>query len=93
MQKIKLLKSDYRSFDRLIGKVVYAFKCNYGYQVPVGQSAKYDRHSIYSDQEYLPIEMQETLFFTDEEVLAIDECNPFAFWNKIKSSRDVGAFA
>lgn len=93
MQKIKLLRSDYRSFDCLIGKTVFAFKCEYGYQVPVGQTTRYDKHSIYRDQGHLPIEMQETLFFTDDEVLSIDECNPFAFWNKIKSSHDVGAFA
>lgn len=86
MQQIRLLASDYISFNPAIGKVVNAFKSGSGWVVPVGESLKYDPHSVWHEEAERPIDEQPALFFAhyEVEVVKVEE-NPFAFWNKLKS--------
>lgn len=84
MQKVKVLHSDYFSFNGAVGKVVSAFKTNYGWMIPKGESLPYDEMRLYRDEAELPPHQQEKLFFEDCEVEVVSD-NPFAFWNKLKS--------
>ena len=84
MQKVKVLHSYYMSFNGVVGKVVSAFKTNYGWMIPVGESVPYDEMRLYRDESELPPHLQEKLFFADWEVDVVSD-NPFAFWNKLKS--------
>lgn len=84
MQKVKVLHSDYFTFNCAVGKVVSAFKTDFGWMIPTGESLPYDKMRIYRDQSEIPLHLQEKLFFADWEVELVSD-NPFAFWNKLKS--------
>lgn len=83
MQKVKVLHSDYPSFNGAIGKVVSAFKTNYGWMIPKVESIPYDEMRLYCDEAELPPHLQGKLFFADCEVEEIK--SPFELWNKLKS--------
>lgn len=84
MQKVRILHSDYVSFDNAVGHIVSAFKSGYGWAIPVGESLPYDSMRLYRDEALIPLQLQHTLYFADHEVEVISN-NPFAFWNKLKS--------
>lgn len=84
MQKVRILHSDYSSFNHAVGKIVMAEKGYSGWMIPVGESVKYDPDKLYRDEAAWPIESQPTLFFAYDEIEVINE-NPFEFWNKLKS--------
>ena len=84
MKKVKVLHSDYISFNGAVGKVVSAFKNDFGWMIPRSESIPYDEMRLYRDQAEIPLHLQEKLFFEDWEVELVSD-NPFAFWNKLKS--------
>lgn len=85
MQKVRILDSDYITFDPAIGEIVNARRDGTGWAICVSESFKFCESNarIWRGDE------DTELFFSSNEVEVIEV--PFAYWNALKSSRAVGA--
>lgn len=77
--KVKIIHSDYISFDCAIGKVVNAREFGSGFMIKVGEVFEYS--------EYISCvwvgEGDREFYFSAWEVEEVKE--PFEYWNKLKS--------
>lgn len=84
MEKVRILDSDYITFDPAIGEIVNARRDGTGWAICVSESFKFCEYNarIWRGDE------DTELFFASHEIEA-----PFAYWNALKSSRNVGELA
>ena len=87
MEKVRILDSDYITFDRVIGEIVNARWVGVGWAICVSESFKFCE----SNARVWRGDEDTELFFASHEVEVIEA--PFAYWNALKSSRDVGELA
>lgn len=87
MEKVRILDSDYITFDPVIGEVVNARRDGAGWAICVSESFKFCE----SNARVWRGDEDTELFFASHEIEVIEA--PFAYWNALKSSRDVGELA
>lgn len=88
MEKVRILDSDYITFDLAIGEIVNARRYCIGWMIKVSESFKFDEYNarVWRGDEDME------LYFQDHEIEVVD-VSPFAYWNALKSSRKVGELA
>lgn len=87
MQTVRILHSDYITFDQSVGHIVNAERYAHGWMIKVSESFAHcpANACVWKGEE------NNTIYFADHDVEVVE--TPFTYWNALKSSREVGVLA
>lgn len=87
MQTEMILHSNYITSSQSVGRIANAEREGLGWIIKVSESlAHHPENALVWE-----VEENNTLYFTDNEVEVVE--SPFACWNALKSSREIGGLA